>query len=70
MPTVQGEEATVAAFEADPYGCSGELAAKRQQRDPFDVGGYNGDRCPDMTELLQYCGPQTFDGPLPWDGTA
>lgn len=67
---LKGEEATVAAFEADPYGCSQELVAKRQQRDPFGVGGYTGDRCPDMAELLQHCGPQTYDGPLPWDGTA
>lgn len=35
----------MAAFEADPYGCSQELVAKRQQRDPFGVGGYTGDRC-------------------------
>ncbi|KAL4451325.1 hypothetical protein ABPG77_009397 [Micractinium sp. CCAP 211/92] len=66
---VQGEEATAAAFEADPYGCHGQLAAKRAQRDPFAAGGYNGDRCPDMAELLTYCGPKVFDGPLPWDGT-
>ena len=66
---LQGEQATVAAFEADPYGCHGELAAKRQQRDPFSVGGYTGDRCLDMAELLQHCGPQLYDGPLPWDGT-
>lgn len=26
-------------------------------------------RCPDMAELLTYCGPKVFDGPLPWDGT-
>lgn len=26
-------------------------------------------RCPEMTELLRHCGPQVFDGPLPWDGT-
>ncbi|KAL4420761.1 hypothetical protein ABPG75_010417 [Micractinium tetrahymenae] len=66
---IQGEEATAAAFEADPYGCHGQLAAKRAQRDPFAAGGYNGDWCPDMAELLTYCGPKVFDGPLPWDGT-
>ena len=117
------EEATAAAFEADPYGCGPQLAAKRQQRDPFAAGGYNGDRreprhlpcfrrcwaaahleaqpprspgrplppphasvatseaipcalspthtrrCPDLAELLQHCGPDIYDGPLPWDGT-
>ena len=44
LPHLQGEEATVAAFEADPYGCSPDLQSKRQQRDPFAAGGYNGDR--------------------------
>ena len=66
----QGEQATAAAFEGDPYGCSPALRAKRLQRDPFAAGGYNGERCPDMAELLGHCGPALYDGPLPWDGTA
>lgn len=43
--SLQGEEATAAAFERDPYGCGPDLREKRQQRDPFVVGGYTGDRC-------------------------
>ncbi|PSC70695.1 hypothetical protein C2E20_5810 [Micractinium conductrix] len=67
---IQGEEATIAAFAADPYACSAALAAKRAQRDPFAAGGYDPSRCPHMAELLTYCGPQQYDGDLPWDGTA
>lgn len=26
-------------------------------------------RCPDMSELISYCGPKLFDGPLPWDNS-
>ncbi|KAI3430725.1 hypothetical protein D9Q98_005311 [Chlorella vulgaris] len=66
---VEGEEATAAAFEADPYGCGPALSAKREARDPYAEGGYTGDRCPAMAEILQHCGPELFDGPLPWDGT-
>ena len=69
MP-LQGEQATLAAFTADPYGCSAALQAKRQQRDPFGTGGYDPTRCPAMAELLSYCGPRVYDGALPWDGTA
>eukprot|EP00887_Chlorella_sp_A99_P007325 scaffold2.g7325.t1 len=66
----EGEARTAAAFEADPYGCSEELRAKRAARDPFAVGGLGGERCPAIAELLDYCGPGVFDGELPWDGTA
>ena len=68
---LQGEQATLAAFTADPYGCStAVLQAKRQQRDPFQQGAYDGTRCPAMAELLAHCGPRVYDGALPWDGTA
>ena len=53
-------------FRSDPYGCSDELAAKRAQRDPFSHGGLTPERCPDMGELLDYCGPGQYPGPLPW----
>ena len=35
---------------------------------PFN--GCPGRRCPDMAELLSWCGPDTYPGGLPWDGTA
>lgn len=69
LGALQGEAKTAAAFETDPYGCSEGLAAKRTARDPFASGGLSGDRCPAMAELLDFCGPRVFDGPLPWDNT-
>ncbi|KAL6768781.1 hypothetical protein ACKKBF_B16175 [Auxenochlorella protothecoides x Auxenochlorella symbiontica] len=63
---VDGEAAAAAAFRTDPYGCSGALAAKRAERDPFAEGGYGPDRCPAMAGLLNWCGPDPFPGRLPW----
>lgn len=63
----QGEAATAAAFESDPYGCHGDLAKKRSTRNPFADGGYTGERCPHMAQLLTHCGPALFMGTLPWD---
>lgn len=63
---VDGEAAAAAAFRTDPYGCTGPLAAKRAERDPFASGGYSPDRCPAMAGLLEWCGPDLFLGRLPW----
>lgn len=64
---LQGEALTSSAFRSDPYGCGADLAAKRASRDPFAVGGYQADRCPGMAGLLGYCGPEQYQGALPWD---
>ncbi|KAF8063850.1 SPAC57A10.07 [Scenedesmus sp. PABB004] len=63
-----GEAATVAAFQRDPFGCSGALLAKKARRDPFAVGPPHPSRCPAMAELLKYCSPkgQPFPGRVPW----
>ena len=66
---IAGEEMTRNMFENDLYGCRGDLAKKRQLRDPFAHGGYTGDRCPDMATLLDYCpvrGHHVFRKSLPW----
>ncbi|GFR46772.1 hypothetical protein Agub_g8400 [Astrephomene gubernaculifera] len=62
----EGEARTVSSFAADPYGCGGELLAKRLHRDPFAVGPIHPSRCPEMRALLAYCGPDMFPGRLPW----
>ncbi|KXZ54397.1 hypothetical protein GPECTOR_5g53 [Gonium pectorale] len=62
----EGEERTVRSFTSDPYGCGGELLAKRLRRDPFAVGPIHPSRCPEMRALLSFCGPQLFEGKLPW----
>jgi hypothetical protein len=71
----KGEAITYDEFEKDPYGCGSVLAKKRVIRDPFADGGYAGERCPDLEELLKYCGgvvggsskAMIFKGALPWD---
>jgi hypothetical protein len=67
-----GESITYDEFEKDPYGCGTVLGKKRMLRDPFADGGYSGERCPDLAELLKYCGGGStarvlFQGEVPWD---
>ena len=56
-------------FSSDPYGCAPPLSTKRLQRNPFRRShGYgHQSSCPDLRELIHYCGPAQFAGPLPWD---
>ncbi|GLI62625.1 hypothetical protein VaNZ11_005289 [Volvox africanus] len=62
----EGEARTVSAFAADPYGCGGDLLAKKLRRDPFAVGPIHPSRCPEMRALLAYCGPDMYQRHLPW----
>jgi hypothetical protein len=62
----QGEAKVLEMWEQDMYGCHGDLAAKRRERDPFAWGPVSAERCPPMEELLDWCGPGVFDGMLPW----
>eukprot|EP00884_Botryococcus_braunii_P022275 jgi/Botrbrau1/8731/Bobra.0090s0007.1 len=63
---IEGEKKTLDAFHYDPYGCTGMLASKRQERDPFAIGPYTPGRCPAAGPLLTYCGPQLYHGPTTW----
>jgi hypothetical protein len=60
------EAATRRAFAADPYGASGELAAKKRERDPLRRQHGYGASCPELAELLRHRGPEIFGGRLPW----
>jgi len=60
-----GEAAAVAAFEADPYGCGGALAAKRAARDPFHRTPPYAVSNPDARALLAHCGPGLI-ADAPW----
>jgi hypothetical protein len=65
----QGElENAAKPFESDPYGChSAALQAKRKARNPFSRIPPYELSCPDMKELLHYCGPELFPkDQLPW----
>lgn len=55
-------------YRLDPYGCAagGALANKRQERDPFHRTPPYSLVCPEMSELLEYCGTELFSGDLPW----
>ena len=55
-------------FQSDPYGCHSEtLQTKRKQRNPFSRTPPYPLSCPEMKEILQYCGPELIDpSRVPW----
>jgi len=54
-------------FEDDPYGClSLVLQQKRHERNPFKRTPPYVLTCPEMRDLLRWCGPGLFRGKLPW----
>lgn len=55
-------------FEEDPYGCNSPiLRDKRKGRNPFFRTPSYELSCPDMKELLDYCGPELIDETkVPW----
>jgi hypothetical protein len=65
----EGEIQNAAApFEKDPYGChTPVLQEKRKSRNPFMRTPPYALTCPEMSDLLSYCGPQLYPaGRLPW----
>lgn len=61
----QGEARAASAFVRDPYSCQAELLAKKQERDPFAEGPYDG-RCAPLAPLFDFCGDHVYQGKLPW----
>lgn len=64
-----GEVKIREAFSRDPYGCRGELAAKKVNRDPYNEG------CPYVSQVkllrglwihITTCSQRTYTGTLPW----
>jgi hypothetical protein len=55
-------------FLNDPYGCSSPvLQQKRKDRNPFSRTPPYPLTCPEMKDLLSYCGPELFpSNKLPW----
>lgn len=67
--STRGEaEQAARPFEADPYGChSAVLREKRRSRNPFARTPPYALSCPDMAELLHYCGPDLIaPSRVPW----
>lgn len=63
-----GEKVAAASFMTDMYGCSNPaLADKRESRNPFRRTIPYELACPELKELLKWCGPELFprEG-LPW----
>ena len=71
LDVLRGELAHSAKpFERDPYGCAeAELQRKRAGRNPFRRHIAYEEGCPELTSLLEHCGPGRFAGPLPWSQT-
>ena len=64
-----GEVRLRAAYAQDPYGCRGDLAAKRLQRDPFNVGAPYSTQVKVLSALwlhINTCSQRLFKDKLPW----
>lgn len=64
---LQGEAKAIELMKNDPYCCNGKLLEKKEQRNPWKRQHGYGISCPEMKELLEYCGKEIFRGKLPWD---
>ena len=54
-------------FATDPYGCGNDVnTAKRAARNPFVRQVPYGVTCPEIAALIDWCGPELFNGSLPW----
>ena len=65
----EGEILNAAApFESDPYGCNTPvLQKKRKDRNPFSRTPPYPLSCPEMKDLLSYCGPDLIpEDRVPW----
>lgn len=64
----QGElQNSLQLFESDPYGCHSQvLVEKRRARNPFQRTAPYLLSCPEIKDLLEWCGPGIFRGNLPW----
>jgi hypothetical protein len=70
--STEGELRNAAApFEKDPYGCHTPiLQEKRKSRNPFMRTPPYGITCPEIKDLLSYCGPELYPKDhLPWGNT-
>ncbi len=64
-----GEVKVREAFERDPFGCRGELAAKRHDRDPFNEGAPYSSQVKILSAFwlhIDTCSQRLYTGPLPW----
>ena len=60
---------SVLPFQTDPYGCHSDvLQQKRRDRNPYKRTSPYSLTCPEMKELLNWCGPELISkSQVPWD---
>lgn len=69
---IVGEEVAVNEFQHDMYGCKDkDLVVKRRKRNPFSRTVPYVISCPEIRNLLEWCGPSMYNAdssssPLPW----
>jgi hypothetical protein len=64
---VEGEAVVYESALNDMYGCGSlDLLKKKLTRDPFHRTIPYELACPDIKDLIKWCGPDTFKGHLPW----
>jgi len=62
------DSGTIPQFAKDPYGCSPPLSTKRASRNPFEDSHEYAEKCPELADLLKWCGPKLYSkGNLPWN---
>lgn len=64
----KGEAKALASFRDDPFGTEGDLAKKRDERNPFARHQTYSHSCPELVGLLQHRSAhgKKFSGSLPW----
>lgn len=59
--------ASYVEFQNDPYGCNSKtLQQKRKSRNPFSRYNPYELSCPEIKQLLKWCGPSIYPKQLPW----
>jgi len=66
--SLKGEQENSALpFKSDPYGCHTSLRKKRKDRNPFSRTPPYHQTCPELKELMNFCGPALIPtSRVPW----
>lgn len=66
--SVNGESMAIQSFKQDMYGCNDiTLKQKRETRNPFKRSIPYELACPEIKNLLNWCGPDIIPDKLPWE---
>jgi len=71
LKAVSGEKLALKSFSEDLYGCNDPaLKQKRDIRNPFKRSIPYELACPELRNLLDWCGPRLFPAHLPWEAVS